>query len=406
MIGPKNILLLVFIVIQLSYQDGITIKSADRIIYGGTSAAVIATVEVSHPGQSVIVVPPDTHPGGLSSGGPGFTDTGDKSTIGGLSRECYNNVWQYYNDSLAWKWEKHSEYGNKGQVLSLYDDRNTPSMRKDSFSNLVRKNINESKPLFNKENGFWEVELVSEYESEPTKVSILLPDNLPADGEKLPVLYILPVINKIGEYGDGLVEAKKADLSNKYRLICVRPCFTSIPWYGDHATNPKLRHESYILKRLVPFIDSLYPTQANAEGRWLLGFSKSGWGAFTLLMRNPDIFGYAAAWDVPFMLNGENNGKNWGPMGLKVNFGTKEQMQQSLPTKLAEKHSAWLSEKMRLVVGVGKYWESQSISYHNFLNDLKIPHVYRPDLVFEHRWDTGWFIPLVEDLTTIANQQY
>ncbi len=259
------------------------------------------------------------------------------------------------------------------------------------------------KPFFNKDEGFWEVELDSEYESGPTKVSILLPDNMPTNGEKLPVLYILPVIIKIGEYGDGLIEAKKANLSNKYGIICVRPCFSSIPWYGDHATNPKIRHESYLLKLLVPLIDSLYPTQANAEGRWLLGFSKSGWGAFTLLMRNPDIFGYAAAWDVPFMLDGEDSSKNWGPMGLQVNFGTKEKMQQSLPTKLAEKHSAWLSEKIRLVVGVGKFWESQSIGYHNYLNELKIPHVYRPDLVFKHRWDTGWFTPLVEDLITIAN---
>lgn len=60
---------------------------ADVIIYGGTSAAVIAAVEVAQTGKKVIIVSPDIHLGGLSSGGLGFTDTGDKSTIGGLSRE-------------------------------------------------------------------------------------------------------------------------------------------------------------------------------------------------------------------------------------------------------------------------------------------------------------------------------
>ena len=97
---------------------------ADVIVYGGTSAAVIAAVEVVQSGKSVIVVSPDTHLGGLSSGGLGFTDTGDKSVIGGLSREFYHRVWLHYNDSAAWNWQKHSEYGNKGQGTIAMDGEN------------------------------------------------------------------------------------------------------------------------------------------------------------------------------------------------------------------------------------------------------------------------------------------
>jgi hypothetical protein len=59
---------------------------ADVIIYGGTSGAVIAAVEVAQSGKSVIMVSPDKHLGGLTSGGLGFTDTGNKSVIGGLSQ--------------------------------------------------------------------------------------------------------------------------------------------------------------------------------------------------------------------------------------------------------------------------------------------------------------------------------
>jgi hypothetical protein len=94
---------------------------ADIIIYGGTSAAVIAAVEAVKSGKSVIVVSPDSHLGGLSSGGLGFTDTGNKSTIGGLSREFYHRIWKYYNDSTTWKWQKHSEFGNKGQGTVAMD---------------------------------------------------------------------------------------------------------------------------------------------------------------------------------------------------------------------------------------------------------------------------------------------
>lgn len=97
---------------------------ADIVIYGGTSAGVIAAVEAVRSGKSVIIVSPDTHLGGLSSNGLGFTDTGNKEAIGGLAREFYHRVWIHYNDSLAWKWQRHSEYGNKGQGTPAMDGEN------------------------------------------------------------------------------------------------------------------------------------------------------------------------------------------------------------------------------------------------------------------------------------------
>ncbi|MCK5465165.1 MAG: FAD-dependent oxidoreductase, partial [Bacteroidales bacterium] len=58
--------------------------AADVVIYGGTSAAVMAAVQVANMGKKVVVVSPDKHLGGLSASGLGWTDTGDKSVIGGL----------------------------------------------------------------------------------------------------------------------------------------------------------------------------------------------------------------------------------------------------------------------------------------------------------------------------------
>lgn len=95
--------------------------NADIIIYGGTSAAVVSAVQAKKSGKSVIVVSPDKHLGGLSSGGLGFTDTGDKSVIGGLARDFYHRVYLHYQDSLAWRWQKQSEYGNRGQGTVAID---------------------------------------------------------------------------------------------------------------------------------------------------------------------------------------------------------------------------------------------------------------------------------------------
>jgi FAD dependent oxidoreductase len=93
----------------------------DLVVYGGTSAGVIAAVQAKRLGKTVVIVAPDKHLGGLSSGGLGFTDTGNKAVIGGLSREFYHRVWRHYEEPGAWKWQKREEYGNKGQGTPAID---------------------------------------------------------------------------------------------------------------------------------------------------------------------------------------------------------------------------------------------------------------------------------------------
>lgn len=93
----------------------------DLFIYGGTSAAVTAAVQAKKMGKSVVVVSPDIHLGGLTSGGLGWTDTGKKEVIGGLSREFYQRLYNHYQTGEAWKWEEKSEYGNVGQGTPAID---------------------------------------------------------------------------------------------------------------------------------------------------------------------------------------------------------------------------------------------------------------------------------------------
>ena len=93
----------------------------DLVVYGGTSAGVIAAVQMKRLGKSAIIVCPDTHLGGLSSGGLGYTDTGNKAVIGGLSREFYHRVWKHYNTPAAWNWQRREEFGNKGQGTVAMD---------------------------------------------------------------------------------------------------------------------------------------------------------------------------------------------------------------------------------------------------------------------------------------------
>lgn len=80
----------------------------DVVVYGGTSAGVVAAVQAKRDGLSVVIVGPDIHLGGLSSGGLGATDSGDKTVIGGLSREFYERLGEHYGlDGAAWTFEPH-----------------------------------------------------------------------------------------------------------------------------------------------------------------------------------------------------------------------------------------------------------------------------------------------------------
>jgi len=122
------------------------VYNADIIIYGGTSAAIIAAVEVVKSGKTVLIVSPDQHLGGLTSGGLGFTDTGNKAVIGGLSREFYHRVWLNYNDDAAWNWQNQSDFGNKGQETVAMDGEFRtmwlfePHVAENVFENFVKEN--------------------------------------------------------------------------------------------------------------------------------------------------------------------------------------------------------------------------------------------------------------------------
>lgn len=245
-------------------------------------------------------------------------------------------------------------------------------------------------------------DLPSPHQAGGTRVEVLLPDELEAE-RRYPVLYLLPVVGKGGTgkrpYGDPIALVRAAGIHRR-GVICVFPGFSIAPWYGDHANDPQVAQERHLLETVLPFIDATYPTRPEAEGRWLLGFSKSGWGATTLLLRHPEAFGYAAVWDAPLMLDG--SGDDWGPMGLSRVFGTKDAMLTSLPTSLVRERADHLQDRPRLVLGVGHYWRAQTTRYHALLDEFQVPHVWRDDLTQAHRWDSGWLAPMAEALIAIA----
>src|SRR5690606_28443967 len=99
-----------------------TTETADIVIYGGTSAGVAAAIQASRMGKKVILLEPTKRLGGLTTGGLGQTDIGNKQAIGGIAREFYRNVQKYYNDPDNWKWQEKSEYMQMQRKTDPHED--------------------------------------------------------------------------------------------------------------------------------------------------------------------------------------------------------------------------------------------------------------------------------------------
>jgi hypothetical protein len=85
-------------------------EKVDVVVYGGTSSGIIAAIQAKRMRKSVVLIEPSNHLGGLTTGGLGATDIGNKAAIGGLARDFYHRVWQHYQNDTAWNRESREQY--------------------------------------------------------------------------------------------------------------------------------------------------------------------------------------------------------------------------------------------------------------------------------------------------------
>ncbi len=85
-------------------------RQYDIVVYGGTAGGVAAAVQGARMGKSVVLIETGRHIGGLTSGGLGATDIGNKAAIGGISREFYRRLGSYYANESSWKFQTRAAY--------------------------------------------------------------------------------------------------------------------------------------------------------------------------------------------------------------------------------------------------------------------------------------------------------
>ena len=232
----------------------------------------------------------------------------------------------------------------------------------------------------------------SPYQPEAVPIEILAPDALdPA--RNYPVLYILPVApGTTSRWGSGIREAAKADIANRYDVICIAPAFAATPWFADHPSDPALRQESHFIKAVIPWVEANYPAARERAGRLLLGFSKSGYGAVMLLLRHPDLFERAVAWDAPL---GKTAPDQYNMIEV---FGTTEHFAPyAIPGLLKQRAEGLKGGPPRIFLMPDREGDHPMENVREQMAELAIPHVIEYTSGCKHSWGSGW-VPRAAEL--------
>ncbi len=125
-------------------------QTYDVVVYGGTSAGVMAAVAAKRMGESVILLCPEKQVGGVTTGGLSWTDIGDElkdRIIGGYTLDFFHRVYRYYHHGNAWKQQSLSDYqrdiaGTDHKILDKDSLMWTfePHVALKIFNDLIREN--------------------------------------------------------------------------------------------------------------------------------------------------------------------------------------------------------------------------------------------------------------------------
>jgi len=130
-------------------------KTYDVVVYGATSSGIIAAYTAKTMGKSVLLIEPSQHLGGLTTGGLGYTDIGNKFAVTGLSRDFYRKLGDHYGKFEQWIFEPSvakatfQEYLDRAGITVQYGFRIQNSENKDGWITKIslENSNNLSEPL-------------------------------------------------------------------------------------------------------------------------------------------------------------------------------------------------------------------------------------------------------------------
>lgn len=257
-------------------------------------------------------------------------------------------------------------------------------------------------------NGVKSYPVTSIYQGSQQQIIRVLEPTAPVPGKPRRILYVLPVETGVtslsSSYSDGLEELRLLDVPNRFNMTLIAPSFNYEPWYGDNPLDPTHRMESFIINDLVPFGDTFASCTCSPQ-RLLIGFSKSGNGVLDLILRHPDVFSSAAAWDSP----AQQSSLSAFP-GLPLNFGNQTTYNNYfIPTLVTNNAQAFQTRNRLWISGDQAIYTADMTQLHQQLTTASVVHTWVQGGSRAHSWHSGWLDGAVTDLdahSTSANSTF
>src|SRR5690606_9878037 len=146
----KTLNIVIVLLLSVSIGYGQKKVEVDLCIYGASSAGVIAAYTAANAGKKVLIVDPANHLGGLSSGGLGMTDIGNKFVVTGLALDFYRKIGKHYGSFEQWIFEPKVA---KGIFQDYLDKAKVQVMMNHPLSEVTKENGNISQIALNSEQG-------------------------------------------------------------------------------------------------------------------------------------------------------------------------------------------------------------------------------------------------------------
>lgn len=232
-------------------------------------------------------------------------------------------------------------------------------------------------------------------------IQVLVPDS-PAPGYQRSILLAL----NAGPFDfSGITLIHNLGLQNTYNATVITPSMSTAPCYADNPVSPQVQFETFLLE-LAAWAKATYGTAGTAV--YLVGFSKSAFGAHTLIFRNPAVFGKAAGWDFPAMItdiNGDDAtaGTTWsdGTSNFLANYGTDANYQKY---RLSSANiAAWAAAsdfgaEKRIWTGGYFMFGADVQAFFGVETGAGVRHDEFYSLDVSHDWHADWLQPALQAL--------
>jgi S-formylglutathione hydrolase FrmB len=222
--------------------------------------------------------------------------------------------------------------------------------------------------------------------------NVILPAGYENSVRRYPVLYLL---HGIGDHYDGWVKnTNLVEYARPYPLIIVMPEGDKA-WYVN-GTGPNSAWEDYVMKEVMPYVDSHYRTLQHGRMEAMAGLSMGGYGALLLGLKHRDLFSVAASMSGALDVTDwtpENMGPDmpgWIRESIVAAFGPAGSPQRK-ENDLKQLINAPVEELpfIYLDCGTEDHLLAQSRNFSKLLQEKKIPHEYRerPGIHDWAEWD-------------------